>query len=47
MRSRRGSSASWGRHLTPELQPGPAVVAHPAAIVLALLTFADAESRRP
>src|SRR6202140_4736780 len=26
-----------GQTLTPELQPGPAVVAHPAAIVLALL----------
>src|SRR5215831_18912674 len=26
-----------GQTLTPELQPGPAVVAHPAAVVLALL----------
>ena len=28
-----------GQLLTPEPQPGPAVVAHPAAVVLALLLF--------
>ncbi len=28
-----------GQTLTPELQPGPAVVAHPAAVVLALLSL--------
>jgi aspartate-semialdehyde dehydrogenase len=28
-----------GRFLTPELQPGPSVVAHPASVVLALLTL--------
>ena len=35
-----------GQALTPDLQPGPAVVAHPAAVVLALLLAAGAESRR-
>ena len=34
-----------GQLLTPELQPGPAVVAHPAAVVLALAVVAAAESR--
>ena len=33
-----------GQMLTPELQPGPAVVAHPAAVVLALLVVAGTES---
>ena len=40
-----------GQALTPELQPGPAVVAHPAAVVLALLLLrlkkAGAVKRRP
>ena len=35
--SRPGFERQLGQALTPELQPGPAVVAHPAAVVLALL----------
>ena len=35
-----------GQPVTPELQPGPVVVAHPAATVLALLAVARAESRQ-